>query len=482
VIAVDKLTVAIRNLRNRTVSAQWRFTLAASALLVLLPFTFRLDGQSHADWLQFLGSFHPLLVHLPIGILVLLPILEFAGITRLGLRESAAFVLYLTSATGAVTLIFGILLAYGSGDTGATVTRHMWGAIALLIELLICVRVRPAWISGQSHRIYPALLAVTLLTLTWTAHQGGSLTHGSDYLNRFMPGPLKQFFPSATKASDAAYGGSVYALNIHPIFDAKCVACHGANKEKGGLRLDYYDLLVKGGKDGAVFVPRNPDQSLLLQRVTLSPNDRHFMPAEGRTPLTVDEIATLRAWILADASPTAASVPGIRTPTENAEQPLRPVGDYSSLMNDIREMQRSQGAKLVAVSAKPSDGLILRTIDVASKFDDGQLARFERFSPFIVEAELGRTAVTDGCFDSLSKFKNLRAIHLEGTQITGKTLAKLSSLSLLTYLNLSGTKVTSQALASLKGMSNLRHVYLFDTPAESALASAPTNSTLRSSQ
>jgi len=468
VIAVEKLTVAVRNLRHRTVSVQWRFALATSALLLLLPFIFRLDGQSHADWIQFLGSFHPLLVHLPIGMLVLLLILEFAGRTRVALRESAAFVLYLTLLTGAVTLIFGILLAYGGGDTGATVTRHMWGAIALLIELLICFSVRPAWTSGQDKRSYPVLLSMTLLTLTWTAHQGGSLTHGSDYLTRYMPGPLRQFFPSATKASDAAYAGSVYALNIHPIFDAKCVACHGAHKEKGGLRLDFFDLLTKGGKDGAVFVPRDPDQSLLLHRVTLAQNDQHFMPAEGRTPLTADEIATLRAWILAGASPTAASIPGIRATTEKVEPPLQPVGDYSSLINDIREMQRSQGAKLVAVSAKPSDGLILRTIDVASKFDDAQLARFDRFAPFIVEAELGRTAITDASFDTLRKFTNLRALHLEGTHVTGQSLAKLSSLSQLTYLNVSGTKVTSGALASLSRMPNLRHVYLFDTPTESA--------------
>jgi len=479
VIAVDKLTVAIRNLCNRSLPLQWRVTLGLSALLLLLPFFFILDGRSHADWLQFLGSFHPLLVHLPIGMLVLLPILEFAGTTRLGLRESAAFVLYLTLASGVITLVFGILLAYGSGDTGATVRLHMWGAIALLIELLICVSVRPAWISGQQ-RVYPVLLAVTLLTLSWTAHQGGSLTHGNDYLTRYMPGPLKQFFPSATSASDAAYIGSVYALNIHPILDAKCVACHGAHKEKGGLRLDFYDLLTKGGKDGAVIAPRNPDQSLLLQRVTLSPKDRHFMPADGRTPLTTSEIAAIRAWILADASPTATSIPGIAKTAEHFEPPLQPVGDYNYLMNDIREMQRSEGAKLVPVSSKLSDGLILRTIDVASKFDDAQLARFERFAPFIVEAELGRTAVTDACVDTLSKFKNLRALHLEGTRITGTTLAKLSSLSQLTYLNLSGTNVTSNALAPLKAVPNLPRIYLFDTPA--GLDSAPTNKNMRSTQ
>ena len=479
-IDAHKLIDATRSLRIRFASAKWLFTLGASTLLVLLPFVVRLDGRPHADWLQFLGRFHPLLVHLPIGMLVLLPFLELAGTTRPGLREAAGFVLDLTLTTGGITLVLGIFLAYGSGVMGAAVTRHMWGGIALLIELMVWVTVRPAWISGQFQRAYPTLLAVCLLTLTWTAHQGGSLTHGSDYLTRYMPGPLKRFFPSAAAASDAAYAGSAYARYIHPIFDAKCVACHGASKEQAGLRLDFYDLLVKGGKDGAVIAPRNPDHSLLLQRVTLSPSDRHFMPAEGRTPLTGDEIAALRAWIIAGASPTGSSIPGIATAADSVDLPLQPVGDYSDLMNEIRQMQSSEGAKLVAVSAKPSDGLILRTTDVASTFNDAQLARFQRFAPFIVEAELGRTAVSDSSFDTLSKFVNLRALHLEGTAVTGRGLAKLSSLSQLTYLNLSGTKVTREALVPLKSIPNLNHIYLFETPAEPT--SADTNNTSRSTQ
>ena len=449
-------------------------------MVVLLPFAMVLNGRTHADWLQFLGRFHPLLVHLPIGMLVLLPFLELAGATRAGFREVAGFVLHLTLATGAITLVLGILLAYGSGVMGATVTRHMWGGIALLIELMVWVTVRPAWISGQLRRAYPALLVVTLLTLTWTAHQGGSLTHGSDYLTRYMPNPLKRLLPSASAASDAGYAGSAYTRYIHPILDAKCVTCHGASREQAGLRLDFYELLMKGGKDGAVIAPRDPDHSVVLQRVTLSPSDQHFMPAEGRAPLTSDEIAALRAWILAGASPTAPGIPGIGTRSEHADLPLQPVGDYSSLMNEIRQMQNSEGAKLVAVSAKPSDGLILRTTDVASHFDDAQLAHFEQFAPFIVEAELGRTAVSDACLDTVSKFANLRALHLESTTITGRSLAKLSSLSQLTYLNLSGTKVTSDALAPLKGMPNLHHIYLFDTPAEPT--SADTNRNLRSTQ
>src|ERR1041385_2157750 len=189
-------------------------------------------------------------------------------------------------------------------------------------------------------------------------------------------------------------------------------------------------------------------------------------------------MSRIRAWVLGGASPDATEVPGIFIAEDHEEAPP-PVGDYSALMPEIQQMQRSQGAKLVPVSANPSDGLILRTTDAAASFDDAQLARFQRFAPFIVEAELGRTSVSDASIETLSQFKNLRALHLEDTAITGRTLSKLSSLAQLTYLNLSATKVGSDALPPLKSMPKLRHLYLFNTPAEPAAAA---ESGVRSSQ
>jgi len=120
--------------------------------------------------------------------------------------------------------------------------------------------------------------------------------------------------------------------------------------------------------------------------------------------------------------------------------------------------------------------LILNTVDVAPAFDDDQLAQFAKFAPFIVEADLARTQITDASFDILARFTHLRALHLEGTAITGSGLAKLTTLSRLTYLNLSETKVTPASLAPLKSLSNLRHIYVFNTPAQTASSGDETNS------
>jgi len=460
--------------------ALWICAAVASAVLLLLPETVRLDGTRHADWLQFVGRFHPLAVHIPIGLIVLVPVLEIAGLFRPVLREAASFVLGLAVAACLGTLVLGYLLAYGSGDTGVTVTRHVWGGIALVIGLMLCLLARSSWSTGAKKYSYPVLLTGVLFALLWTAHQGGTLTHGSAYLTEYMPAPLKRLslFNNAAAARDA---NSFYGRQIHPIFDANCVACHGASKMQGGLRLDSYELLMKGGKDGRVVIPGNAQRSVLLERITLPADNKHFMPAEGRPPLKPDEVARIRAWIEQGASPASRTVAGVVIEEQPKEAPPEPVGDYSALMPEIHQMAQSQGAKLLVVSAKPSDGLILNTVDAPANFGDAQLARFQKFASYIVEANLARTSLTDASFETLSRFTHLRALHLEGTAVTGNGLAKLTSLTHLTYLNLSETKVDSAAIVPLTSMRNLRHVYLFDTPAQPATA-GDTHTAERSAQ
>jgi len=433
----------------------------------MLPFIIRLDGKPHADWQQFIGRFHPLVVHFPIALLLLVPLLEVAGAWRPALRDAAGFVLGLAFVSCLLALVPGILLAYGSGEAGQLVKRHMIGGVSLTIIVLFCVLARQSWSSRNF--FYPVFLACALATLVWTADQGGSITHGSNYLTRYMPASIARIIPVATSVPAA---NSFYAKQINPILDANCVSCHGEAKSQGGLRMDSYSLLMKGGKDGAVIVAGNPQQSILLQRVTLPPGHKDFMPAEGKPPLTPDQIAWITAWIQQGASSTAATLTGVSIREERPELPLQPVGDYSSLLPEIQEMQKNEGSKLVPVSAKPEDGLVLLTVDAGANFGDAQLAQFQKFAPYIVEAELGRTAVTDASFATLQQFTHLRALHLEGTHITGAGLGKLASLSQLTYLNLSQTQVTQSSIAPLSSMKNLRHLYLYNTPAQPAAVSS----------
>jgi uncharacterized membrane protein len=458
---------------GRAIKPVWVASLLTSILLLLLPSLFRLDGKTHADWQQFLGRFHPLVVHLPIGLILLVPVLEIAGRARPALLEAASFVLSLSVFSCLVALTLGYLLAYGSGDAGGGVARHMWGGIALTIGVLACAWLRGA--SGSLRGVYPWLLGCVMLLLAWTAHQGGSLTHGNNYLTQYLPGPLKRI--GTVQAKTFAYPDSFYAKHIYPVFDANCVACHGESKVKGHLRLDSYDRLMRGGEDGAVVIPGMPERSTLYKRITLPPDDKHFMPSEGKPPLKAEEIAWIKAWIAQGASPELKTLAGISVREE--EPPPPPVPDYSGMMAQISQAAKAAGVTLVPVSRNLGDGLILNTVDAGAKFGDAQLASLEKFAPYIVEVELGRTSVTDASFTTLAKFGHLRAIHLEGTAVTGAGLAKLTQLQQLSYLNLSGTQVTQAAVAPLSSMKNLRHLYLYNTPAQPASVVADGQSTAR---
>src|SRR5260370_27482400 len=78
--------------------------LIVMSLLVFFP----PDGKEHAEWMQFIGRFHPLAVHFPIALVLLVPIVELAGrVSRLSyLRLSTAFLFFLAapSATAASNL------------------------------------------------------------------------------------------------------------------------------------------------------------------------------------------------------------------------------------------------------------------------------------------------------------------------------------------------------------------------------------------
>ena len=82
--------------------------------------------------------------------------------------------------------------------------------------------------------------------------------------------------------------------DVKPIFAKHCLSCHGADKQKHGLRLDRKTDALKGGDSGAAIVPGKSAESLLFQLVSGQDKDRPMPPKGG---LSAAEIATLKAWI-----------------------------------------------------------------------------------------------------------------------------------------------------------------------------------------
>ena len=75
---------------------------------------------------------------------------------------------------------------------------------------------------------------------------------------------------------------------------------------------------MRGGESGRVVVAGNTDLSELLRRISLPHDDEEFMPAEGKTPLTAEQVEIIRWWIAAGA-PQSGTIGALEVPDDMRE-------------------------------------------------------------------------------------------------------------------------------------------------------------------
>lgn len=139
--------------------------------------------------------------------------------------------------------------------------------------------------------------------------------------------------------ANAVWAAAEYPKEIKPLLKARCYACHGALKQKAGLRLDTVALMHQGGDSGSII---DPARALLLDRVTATDGDER-MPPEG-APLSVEEIARLKAWIDAGAPAPADEKPEEDPRKHWASQtPKAAPGPHSSIDALIDARLRERG-------------------------------------------------------------------------------------------------------------------------------------------
>ena len=98
-----------------------------------------------------------------------------------------------------------------------------------------------------------------------------------------------------------------YARDVVPILEANCVRCHSPAQQEGGLLLDTYDDLVKGGDSGQAFTAGNAASSRLVAMI----EGRAKKKMPPKSDLRPDEIATLRAWIEGGAPYSEIPIPSL---------------------------------------------------------------------------------------------------------------------------------------------------------------------------
>ncbi|MGC6505512.1 MAG: DUF1592 domain-containing protein [Coraliomargaritaceae bacterium] len=234
--------------------------------LLLLGLAALFDGYSESSrLLLFFGRFHPVLLHVPIGALLGLGLLEIIHWVRpqLNLNTACSILLWFSAFSAIPAVIAGILLASEGGYNEELLVLHKWlglGTAILCIWLLVLRRNLSR--SVLSSFIYRLSLLINLVLLLFAGHYGGSLTHGSDYLTKYMPADWKAQLglePSESELSNAKIvelatdtqkdEAKYYVEHIQPLMDQYCYECHGLDKQKGNVRLDKLHWDMIGGPD-----------------------------------------------------------------------------------------------------------------------------------------------------------------------------------------------------------------------------------------
>ena len=203
----------------------------------------------------FFGRFHPLLVHLPIGFLILAVLISIRQKDRNSTYSKVLrFIWFLSFISSFFSAIMGLLLAKNGHYIEKDLLLHKWTGITLVCFSFLgwLFQLNVFNISNLVKNINNSFI---ILFLFIVGHLGGSLTHGKDYLLRFSPEAVRTKLITKTESTSFKETplDSVYVFNdiIQPLFNKKCVACHNENIKRGDLNMTTSIKLLKGGKSGA---------------------------------------------------------------------------------------------------------------------------------------------------------------------------------------------------------------------------------------
>ena len=425
----------------------------------------------------FIGRLHPVIVHLPIGIILLALLLEALSVSRSVLKPAADLALGLGVLCAIVSCCTGYLLSLTGDYDEALVTTHLWLAISLTAVtgvLFFLLRRRPM------DRVSGGLSAASLLLVVLTGHWGGSLTHGPGYLTSGLsaasPAPMLQ--PVAD-----VQGAVLYTAMVQPVLHDNCYGCHSAARVKGGLRLDEPAMILRGGKDGPVIMAGNAGASLLVKRILLPLDDDHHMAPKEKPQLTKAEVQLLQWWI---ATGAGFDKPVSRLPQDNAIHAMLaafhdgtagPVAGGAAVVANVADsdmpMAVVAAAPAAAVQRLTAAGALVLPIATGSNYltvsfpydtlGRDALAALSLVREQLVELRCSDVPVGDSVLGVAAGCPHLVRLWLDHTSITARGVGQLSRLRELRYLNLTGTPVDEGAVKQLAGMPKLKRVYLYQT-------------------
>lgn len=420
------------------------------------------------DIFTFSGHLHPLIVHLPIGFILLATLFNLLSYARRFsyLKQAVPITLLIGFIAAVLACIFGYLLSLkGDYDTDA-LSKHKLSGISLAAIAGVLYFTTTKFFLKEiplPRPLFSLLLTGLVVLMSYSGHQGASLTHGNDYLT--MQLLLHQERAKPSRVEDALLFEDV----VQPILQNKCVQCHRDGKSKGDLSLETLNDILKGGKSGPAIVPGKPDSSELIRRILLDEDHKDFMPADGKPPLTKNESGLIQWWVKegkASQGKTVASLDSILLKPMVAKylgvetlqavnitqqfNPDIPATIDTSLINNLRKT----GLQVRLMQLQPL------MLDITLPAGSGIKAALIKpaihpLAKHIVWLNLSGNGFTDDDLDFLPALINLEKLRLDKNPVTDKISDQVMGLKRLEALNLNETKITTAALERLKGIKRV---------------------------
>tara|TARA_B100001057_G_C22784676_1_gene925065 strand:+ start:260 stop:1624 length:1365 start_codon:yes stop_codon:yes gene_type:complete len=426
------------------------------------------------DTLTFFGRLHPLLVHLPIGFLIIAVLISVMRDDRsINFNRFVSFIWFLSFISSAFTALMGWLLAQNGHYIEDMLKPHQLTGIILVI--LSCIgwvfHLRNLKVSKILIQINNVLIIFLLLIV---GHLGGSLTHGENYLYDFAPEPIRttliQEDKPLTFKDQSIDSIRIFEDAIQPLFSSKCMACHNNEVSRGGLNMSTAEGFFKGGKSGAAIVANDIEKSLAFNRIIRSQHDEKFMPPSGE-PLTYEEIQLIEWWIN-EGAPLDKSFNQIKANPKIQGLLFKKYGLNTKAKPWYEKVKLKPLTDDVFLELEKHN-FISRTLSTdnslldiryhGNNLKDKDLNVLYKYAPYITWLNLSDCGLRDGQLKNLPKMENLTRLYLHQNKIKTSSLKPLINLKHLEILNLHSTNINKEIFELINSFENLKKVYLWNT-------------------
>lgn len=424
------------------------------------------------ETLYFFGRLHPLLLHLPIGFIILALAMELwmRRTKQMQLQPALYFTLALGMVSAVLTAVFGYWLSLEGGYERSAVLWHQWlgfGAAALSVG---------TWFLRQREAYRLPALAASFILIAGAGHFGANLTHGKNFLWEHAPAPIARLagYQAVEKgASDAVLPPTLYHQVIQPIFEQKCVSCHNPDKAKGRLMMHTAQSLFKGGEQGEAIHPGQPWESLLIQRIILPTSNEAHMPPAGRPQIEAEELALIQWWIQNGADTTLLLE---KAPAPTALEALLlakkgdPQAQLSKMVRPLKEstLKKIRAAGIDLLPIAQGSPLLEADLSRDSNLNEEKLQWLKKASRQIIRLDLSHSPVDDDMLAVLEKLPHLQYLSLHHTALKGHGLKALKGAEWLQVLNIYATEVGDEALQNLHELPRLKDIYVWQSAVSEA--------------